>query len=67
MFAADTLSPALMVAVLRKGKNGAQIMEILDAIVPSENEISREQICADLGIADCPENDDEIATYAATV
>jgi len=42
---------------------------ILNVLVPDQTELTREQVCEDLGIADCPENDDEIARYmeSATV
>ena len=60
-------SKELMIAMLRKGDNGSQILEILDAIVPQQVQITREQVCEDLGIADCPENDDEIEAYLAAV
>ena len=46
----------VMIGMLRKGLTGAQMLEILDVIAPD-----REQVCEDLGIADCPENEDEIA------
>ena len=52
-----TLSRDLMLGMLRKGSNGNQILEILNVVVADV----REQLCEDLGIADCPENEDEIA------
>ena len=46
-----------MLGMLRKGGNGNQILEILNVVVADV----REQLCEDLGIADCPENENEIA------
>ena len=46
-----------MLGMLRKGSNGNQILEILNVVVADV----REQLCEDLGIADCPENENEIA------
>ena len=60
-------TPELMVAMLRKGATGTQILDILNALVPEKTQMTREQVCEDLGIADCPENDDEIAAYLAAV
>ena len=54
-------SKDVMLGMLRKGQTGTQILDILNVIVPDETELTREQVCEDLGIADCPENDDEIA------
>jgi hypothetical protein len=62
---AATLAPELMVGMLRKGATGNQILEILEVLVPTQVEMTREQVCEDLGIADCPENDDEIEAYLA--
>jgi hypothetical protein len=56
-----------MIAMLRKGETGNQILDILNAIVPDQTKLTREQVCEDLAIADCPENDDEIAAYLAAV
>ncbi len=54
-------SKDVMLGMLRKGATGNQILDILDVIVPNQTELTREQVCEDLAIADCPENDDEIA------
>ena len=51
----------VMVAMLRQGDTGNDILDILNVLVPDQTELTREQVCEDLGIADCPENDDEIA------
>jgi len=51
----------VMVAMLRQGDTGNDILDILNVLVPYQTELTREQVCEDLGIADCPENDDEIA------
>jgi hypothetical protein len=56
-----------MLGMLRKGATGTQLLNILDVIVPDQTELTREQVCDQLGIADCPENDDEIAAYLAAV
>ena len=60
-------SKDLMIGMLRKGETGNQILDILDVIVHDQTELTREQVCEDLAIADCPENDDEIAAYLAAV
>jgi len=60
-------SKDVMLGMLRKGATGNQILDILDVIVPNQTELTREQVCEDLAIADCPENDDEIAAYMAAV
>ena len=76
MTAVATLPREVMVGMLRKGATGNDILNILNVIVPDTDEVvdtntelTREQVCEDLGIADCPENDDEIARYmeSATV
>ena len=69
MTAVATLPVDVMVGMLRKGETGNQILDILNVLVPDQTELTREQVCEDLGIADCPENDDEIARYmeSATV
>lgn len=64
---AATLSPELMVGMLRKGENGNQILEILETLIPTQVEYTREWVCEQLGIADCPENDDEINAYLAAI
>ena len=57
-----------MLGMLRKGATGNQILDILNVLVPDETvEMTREYVCDQLGIADCPENDDEIAAYMAAV
>lgn len=60
-----TLPVDVMVGMLRKGETGDQILQILDTIVPQQTEMTREYVCEQLGIADCPENDDEINAYLA--
>ena len=60
-------SKDVMLGMLRKGATGNQILDILDVIVPNQTELTREQVCEDLAIADCPENDDEIEAYLAAV
>lgn len=70
MTAVAALPREVMVGMLRKGATGNDILNILNVIVPDTDEVvdtntelTREQVCEDLGIADCPENDDEIARY----
>ena len=60
-------SKDVMLGMLRKGATGNQILDILDVIVPEQTELTREYVCDQLGIADCPENDDEIEAYLAAV
>jgi hypothetical protein len=60
-------SKDVMVGMLRKGYTGNDIMNILNVLIPEQTELTREQVCEDMGIADCPENDDEIAAYLAAV
>jgi len=60
-------SKDMMLGMLRNGATGTQILDILNVIVPEQTELTREQVCEDMGIADCPENDDEIARYMAAV
>lgn len=67
MTAVATLPVDVMIGMLRKGETGNQLLDILNVIVPDQTELTREQVCEDLGIADCPENDDEIAAYLAAV
>ena len=55
-----------MFGMLQKGATGTQILDILNVLVPDQTELTREQVCEDLGIADCPENDDEIARFMAS-
>ncbi len=62
-----SFSKDLMIGMLRKGETGNQILDILDVIAPDQTELTRDQVCEDLAIADCPENDDEIAAYLAAV
>ena len=61
MTAVVDFSKDVMLGMLRKGQTGTQLLDILNVIVPEQTELTREQVCEDLGIADCPENDDEIA------
>lgn len=51
----------------RRGISGNQILEILNILVPEQVEMTREYVCEQLGIADCPENDDEINAYLQAV
>lgn len=62
-------SKDVMLDMLGKGATGNQLLDILNILVPDQTELTREYVCEQLGIADCPENDDEIARYmeAATV
>lgn len=61
-------SKDVMLGMLRKGQTGTQILDILNVLVPDEVvEMTREYVCDQLGIADCPENDDEIEAYLAAV
>ena len=60
-------SKSVMLGMLHTGDTGNDILDILDTIVPDQTELTREQVCDELGIADCPENDDEIAAYMASV
>jgi hypothetical protein len=63
-----SFSKDMMLGMLRKGTTGNQILDILNVLVPDETpEMTREYVCEQLGIADCPENDDEIAAYLAAV
>ena len=56
-----------MLGMLRKGATGTQLLDILNTLVSDQTELTREYVCDQLGIADCPENDDEIAAYMAAV
>ena len=68
MTATVDFSKDVMIGMLRKGATGNQLLEILNVIVPDETvEMTREQVCEELAIADCPENDEEIAAYLAAV
>ena len=60
-------SKDVMLGMLRKGATGNQLLDILNILVPDQTELTREYVCEQLGIADCPENDDEIAAYMAAV
>ena len=60
-------SKDVMLGMLRKGATGNQLLDILNVLVPDQTELTREYVCEQLGIADCPENDDEIAAYMAAV
>jgi hypothetical protein len=57
----------VMVGMLRQGDTGNDILDILNVLVPDQTELTREHVCEDLGIADCPENDDEIARAMVAV
>ena len=63
----SVFSRDVALGMLRRGVNGNSILEILNVIVPEQVEMTREYVCEQLGIADCPENDDEINAYLATV
>ena len=63
----DDFSKDVMLDMLRKGATGTQLLDILNVLVPDQTELTREYVCEQLGIADCPENDDEIAAYLAAV
>lgn len=63
---AATLPTDVMIGMLRKGQNGDQILQILNTLVPKV-EMTREYVCEQLGIADCPENDAEIQEYMDAV
>ena len=63
MTAVATFPADVMIGMLRKGNTGNEILDILNVLVPDETELTREQFCDELGIADCPESDDEIASY----
>lgn len=56
-------SREMMIGMLRRGQIGEQILQILDVIAPTQPEMTREYVCEQLGIADCPENDNEIVAY----
>lgn len=60
-------SKDVMIGMLHKGATGNQLLDILNILVPDQTELTREYVCDQLGIADCPENDDEIAAYMAAV
>ena len=60
-------SKDVMLGMLRKGATGTQLLDILNTLVSDQTELTREYVCDQLGIADCPENDDEIAAYLAAV
>lgn len=47
-----------VIGMMRQGKTGTQILDILDVII---NEM-RESVCNSQGIANCPENEDEISS-----
>ena len=58
-------SKDVMLGMLRKGATGTQLLDILNVLVPDQTELTREYVCEQLGIADCPENTDEIERYIA--
>jgi|TARA_S200002703_G_C3779046_1_gene240021 hypothetical protein len=47
----------IAVGMLRQGKIGSQVLDILNVIVDD----IRDSICEAEGIANCPENEDEIS------
>lgn len=51
------LNRQIVIGMLRQGQTSNQILDILDVIV---NDL-RESVCASQGIANCPENEDEIS------
>ena len=57
------LSHEMMIGMLRIGNNGNEILNILNEIVDDV----REQVCENLGIANCPENEDEIVSAMANL
>lgn len=61
------ISRDVALGMLRRGSTGSQILDILNVIVPDQVQMTREYVCEQLGIADCPENDDEINAYLQTV
>ena len=61
------VSRDVALAMLRRGQNATQILEILNVLVPEQVEMTREYVCEQLGIADCPENNDEIEAYLQAV
>ena len=63
----STFSVEVMIGMLRRGNTASQVLDILNVIVPEKTELTREDVCEQLGIANCPENDDEIAAYLAAV
>ena len=67
MTAVATFPADVMIGMLRKGQTGSEILDILNVLSPEKTELTREQVCEDLGIADCPENDDEIARAMSAV
>lgn len=50
------LNKQIVIGMLRKGTVGDEILKILDLVIDD----IRDTICEDLGIANCPENEDEI-------
>ena len=52
-----------MIGMLRRGNTGDQLMQILDLIISER----RTQVCEDEGLADCPENEEEIQSALAAV
>ena len=47
---------SIALGMLRQGNTGEQILQILETIYQD----IRTEVCEDEGIADCPENEDEI-------
>ena len=50
------MSRSMILSLLRQGNNGEQILNILETIYQD----IRTEVCEAEGIADCPENEDEI-------
>ena len=50
------MSRSIALGMLRQGNNGEQILNILETIYQD----IRTEVCESEGIADCPENEDEI-------
>ena len=50
MTAVVDFSKDVMLGMLRKGQTGTQILDILNVLVPEKTELTREQVCEDLGI-----------------
>jgi len=50
------MSRSMILSLLRQGNNGEQILNILETIYQD----IRTEVCESEGIADCPENEDEI-------
>ena len=55
-FLFNIMSRSIALGMLRQGNNGEQILNILETIYQD----IRTEVCESEGIADCPENEDEI-------